>query len=252
MAWLLKPAVASKPFVPPYAVSGAYESLLKAFETTVTGANRTVKLPSRAVSASFHAVSSTKAVFSRSLYLRDWPHKKKLSPGRRLDVVISARETFHTRPVWSLTRSTVYANYLVAASDSAARLVQAVHFDFDAGGQDCHPYFHVQLTDEVIDDSLIEDLRSDGFELELKPCTGNRSSWVVTRIPTSDMTLASVLYCLVADHLPRDFAEFARQVHSIQNRLPRPAFSALRTSLSGSHHFKSSHWYAHMPNLGRP
>jgi hypothetical protein len=149
-----------------------------------------------------------------------------------------------TRDSWLLKRSTVYLNYFVV-SNTTAVLVQSLHYDFVEGGQPHHPFFHVQLTHEPIPEA---DLRSTGFDLQLKLQEPSSECWVTTRIPTSDMTLASVLYCLVADHLGTGFfGQFAERVHSIQERLPPPSFDALKNSIQKSAaHLKSSHWFAHM------
>jgi len=232
---------------PPPALSTAYVSLFEAFRDAVENAGGTVKLPSRAVSASFIERSRTTADFAWSFYLKNWPHRR-LSRGQRLDLLVSTLEAFDTSP-WRLTKSTVYMNSFIATSATTADLVQSLHFDFDSAGQDCHPYFHVQLSDELIPDAHIADLRDDDFDLTLRPAQGQDLCFVTMRIPTAEMTLASVMYCLVADHLPRAFPEFARRIHIIQNRLPPPGFDALRASLRRSRHFKSSHWFAHMANI---
>jgi hypothetical protein len=67
------------------------------------------------------------------------------------------------------------------------------------------------------------------------------------------MTIASVLYCLAADHLPPTiFEKFTKDVQAIEGRLPTLNFDALRESLEGNRdHFKSSHWFAHMSTKER-
>jgi hypothetical protein len=169
-----------------------------------------------------------------------------LTRGKRLDIAIKALEDFE-RPSWQLKKSTVHLNYFVV-SDCLASLVQSLHFDFLDGGQQDHPFFHVQLSDEVIPEA---DLRSAGFELEVAPHEASQC-WVTSRIPTPDMTLASVLYCLVADHLGSGvFRQFAENVLPIEGRLPTPGFEALRNSLRAPLlHLKSSHWFSHMGNPG--
>jgi hypothetical protein len=151
-------------------------------------------------------------------------------------------ETFSNEE-WRLTKSTVYLNYLVVVN-SIAHLAQALHFDFVAGGQPDHPLFHVQLTLEPISEN---DVLNEGYYDRLKVPRG-RECWVTTRIPTSDMTFPSVLYCLVADHLETViFKQFAEKVDSmLDERLPPPNFDSLKTSLHATTpHFKSSHWFAH-------
>jgi hypothetical protein len=185
--------------------------------------------------------------FETCLCLKNWPCKK-LPRGKRLYVVIKVLEILERlgplpNSSWGLTKSTVYLNYIVV-SDSAAHLAQSLHFDFVEGGQTDHPIFHVQLTDELLPEA---DLRSMGCDLDLKLTEPSPECWVTTRIPTSDMTFASVLYCIVADHLGTHFfRHFAERVDSIQEQLPQPSFDALKKSFQESSlTFKSSHWFAH-------
>ena len=118
------------------------------------------------------------------------------------------------------------------------------------GGSGVYFFSSVQWPHEPIPE---DELRSTGFDLQLKLQEPSSECWVTTRIPTSDMTLASVLYCLVADHLGAAFfGQFAERVHSIQERLPPPGFDALKDSIQKSlAHFKSSHWFAHMRGPGQ-
>jgi hypothetical protein len=229
--------------LPPNKVGSAYESLLEAFRAAVEDANLQIAIPARPVRSCFvQTGDATTAAFKECIYLKGWPCRR-LAGAKRLDVVIRALETF-ARPSWSLVKSTVYLNYFVV-SDSTAELVQALHYDFVEGGQPSHPFFHVQLSDEPIPE---DDLRSTGFDLQVRLPAQPNQCWVTTRIPTSDMTLASVLYSLVADHLGEGtFSQFAKDVHPIQERLPLPNCQAMRKSFQESMtHFKSSHWFAHM------
>lgn len=225
---------------PPYEVTSAYERFVEAFRLAVENANGVVALSSSGVLNSFHAAGAANAEFRLSLWLKQCPHRRL--GNKRLDVVIRALEKLQG-PSWDLIQSTVYANYFVV-SNSTARLVQSLHYDFVAGGQECHPLFHVQLTDEPIDAAGVRDINLD---LEVKLPDEPNMCWVTTRIPTPDMTLASVLYCMVADHLgPGIFREFESRVLSIQDKLPRLGYAALKNSVDSSLHFKSSHWFAHM------
>lgn len=227
----------------PYHVWGAYEQFLEEFRQSIEEANAQVSFPDAPLVSCFtESGEATTVAFKRCLYLKDCPCRK-LPRGKRLDIVIMALEEI-TRNSWLLKRSTVYLNYIVV-SNSQARLVQSLHYDFVEGGQANHPFFHVQLTDEPIPEA---DLRVTGFDLELKLPEPSNECWVTSRIPTCDMTLVSVLYCLVAHHLEEAiFRQFAERVDSIQERLPPPNFEALKGSLQQpSPHFKSSHWFAHM------
>lgn len=238
----------TQPVKPPYAVGGAYESLIETFRKTAEDADRNISLlPPPVLSCFTQPGSAATAEFKECFYLKNWPCRK-LGGDKRLDIVVKALETF-ARPAWSLTKSTVYVNYFVV-SGSEAELVQSLHYDFVQDGQDDHPFFHVQLTHELIPET---DLRSAGFDLEVKASSQTNHCWVTTRIPTPDMTLASVLYCLVADHFGEGvFRQFAKDVHSVQERLPSPNFEAMKKSLQKSMvHFKSSHWFAHMEGAAR-
>jgi len=227
----------------PNKVGSAYEDFVQAFCTAAEDANSKVVLPDRPLRSCFTASGDTTAAFNSCLYLKDWPCRK-LARIKRLDIVIKALEAFTVGDPWLLTKSTVYLDYFVVAN-SAASLAQSLHFDFVDGGQADHPFFHVQLGDEGIPH---DDLRSAGFDLQLNVPQQSNECWVTTRIPTPDMTLASVLYCLVANHLQTGiFRQFAEKISSIQDRLPHPVFEKLRMSFQESSvHFKSSHWFAHM------
>jgi hypothetical protein len=233
--------MASKTVLVPNRIRSAYEEFLEAFRTAVEAANLNLLNQSRPLKSSFIlAGSNDRATFTWSFCLKDWPCKR-LPKNKRLDIVVKAMETFN-RASWVLTKSTVYVNYFVI-SDASAKLAQSLHYDFVEGGQHDHPFFHVQLTDELIP---TDDLRSAGFELPV-PVLANEC-YVTTKIPTPDMTLASVIYCLMADHLGASgFSQFAENVESIQNRIPAPKFEAIKKSLDHfKAHFKSSHWFSHM------
>jgi hypothetical protein len=228
----------------PYRVWGAYETFIEAFRTAAEEANRAVTFDSKPLPSCFKLSQNGKAEFERCIYLKGWP---SLSLGRdkRLDIIVHALEEF-TRPEWLLTKSTVYLNYLVV-SNNKARLVQALHFDFDADARPKrpHPLFHVQLHLDLVRVPDNE-LRGMGFDLELEIPQEHKECEVTTRIPTPEMTLPSVLYCLVADHLGNIiFKKFAADICSmLKNQLPRPDFDMIRRSLQESPmHFKSSHWF---------
>jgi hypothetical protein len=152
--------------------------------------------------------------------------------------------TGNNKDLWTLRKSTVRLNYIVI-SNANGKLAQSLHFDFDQAGQPDHPFFHVQLTDEQIS---ADEYPNGDLDFEWQSPTEINECCVTTRIPTSDMTLTSVLYCLAADHLSGDiFKQFALKVDPIQDRLPPLRFEALKNSVKKtSFHFKSSHWFAHM------
>jgi hypothetical protein len=236
--------------VPPNALRSAYEDFRAAFESAAEDANRAVYFSTVPIGDCFTDSGAAIADFTYFVYLKDWPCRK-LARAKQLDVIVKVREQFRRAgPQWHLTKSTVYVNYLVVA-DGRRILTQALHYDFDAAGQPAHPFFHVQLTEDPIPQ---HELASAGINVDFEVRNPAGECFVATRIPTSDMTFASVLYCLMADHMgagtapgPGIFASFAKNVKSIEARLPQLSFDALRNSLRGSFDsFKSAHWFAHM------
>jgi hypothetical protein len=239
----------SKVINPPNKIRSAYEDFLESFRIAIEEADGTVFFPDRPVGSSFADSGHATIEFRRCLYLRNL-RSRRLAGGKRLDLIIMGMEELekgtgaHDRDLWTLKKSTVRLNYIVV-SNSTGRLVQALHFDFDQAGQVDHPFFHMQLTDELIS---ADECVTGRLDFELQSPSEPNECCVTARIPTSDMTLTSVLYCLAADHLGGDiFHQFAQRVDPIQDRLPALRFEALRKAVKGpSEHFKSSHWFAHM------
>lgn len=230
----------------PNTIRGAYETFFEAFRKAGNMDNVSVSFSTLPLPDCFTDSGSKATVeFNRCVYLKDL-RCQRLPGSKRLHVVIRVREEIiKVNGEWLLAHSTVYLNYFVV-SNSTALLAQSLHYDFKDGGQPNHPFFHVELTDELIP---VEHIRSTGFDLELKLPEQQVECWVTTRIPTPDMSFTSVLYSLAADHLqPHIFKQFAEDVESIiQKQIPRPAFDQLRESLKmNSLHFKSPHWFAHM------
>jgi hypothetical protein len=238
----------SKVIQPPNKIRTAYEDFLERFQIAVEEAAGEVFVPDRPVGSSFTDSGRATVEFKRCLYVRGLP-SRRLSRSKRLDVVVMGLEelekgTGNNKDLWTVRKSTVRLNYIVV-SDANGKLAQSLHFDFDQAGQADHPFFHVQLNDERIATAEYP-TRDLDFDWQLP--TESNECCVTTRIPTSDMTLTSVLYCLAADHLSGDiFKQFALKVDPIQDRLPPLRFEALKNSVEKtSFHFKSSHWFAHM------
>lgn len=229
--------------VTPNQVRSAYEDFLNFFQIAVEDNDGHVFFPDAPLHSCFTDSGQASVEFKRCLYIKNLPCRR-LSAGKRLDVVIVGMEELAKNDPWRVNRSTVYLNYFVV-SNAAAQLVQSLHFDFDETGQANHAFFHVQLSDELISEG---DRLSAHFDLPLQAIAQSNECWVTTRIPTPDMTMTSVLYCLAADHLRSDiFGQFADNIDPIQSRLPPLRFDALKNSVQrSSTHLKSSHWFAHM------
>jgi hypothetical protein len=234
--------MSSRPIFIPNDVRSAYEYIIEEFRKVAETATHNNMQIDKPLKDCFHESEDGKSInYIECFHLQDWPCKK-LSKGKRLDIFVKAMETFSRKP-FLLTKSTVYVNYFIISSRNAS-LRQALHYDFVDGGQINHPFFHAQLIDDHISK---EDLYCVGLEQGLRIALQSTKCWVTTKIPTPDMTLTSVFYCLVADHLGEDiFREFANKVESAQNRLPHPQYAALKDSLQeNKSHIKSSHWFAH-------
>jgi hypothetical protein len=223
----------------PYDRTSAYERLLNKFVEAVEEAGGQVKEPDAPVVSCFTRQGTASVEFKRCLYLKDCPCRRK-PKGLRLDIAISILEKIALNG-WSLDQSTVYVNYFLVEGRKAS-LVQALHYDLSDVDQECHPFFHVHLTAQRVCLSEFSDV-----DLGIDSRVDKPETAIATRIPTSDMTVASVLYCLAADHLdPSIFEKFASAVHGIQGELPAVCFDHLQGSLDKNRtHFKSSHWFAH-------
>lgn len=227
----------------PNQVRSAYDEFLRFFQVAIEDNDGRVFFPDAPLQSCFTDSGRASVDFKRCLYIRNL-ECRRLGAGKRLDVVIVGMEELERGDAWRVTKSTVYLNYFVVLN-GAAQLVQALHFDFDERGQVGHAFFHAQLSEELISE---RDRRSAQFDLPLRDIGQPSECWVTTRIPTPDMTLTSVLYCVAADHLKSGiFDQFAEKVGPIQGRLPLLRFDSLRTSITTSPlQFKSFHWFAHI------
>jgi len=158
-------------------------------------------------------------------------------------MVVWAQEEIADKPP-EILKSTVRVSYFTT-QDACAKLLHTVHFDYDCPPQDNHPLFHAHLTSEAITIPAPQ-AREIRFNWQIDPakvlCFQN------AKIPTSDMTLSSVLLCLAADHMVTKFVqEYVKSLKKIENNLPTPKCDTLRDSLiSGPNNLRSWHWFAHM------
>jgi len=223
----------------PYALPSSYESLISKVDEVVTKANSgTVKMPETALRDCFKRDNLTDPLtFVYEFQLRNWHARKE-----RVHIVIQVQETITgVAPYFVLAKSTVRVSYFSVDGKKAFPL-HTIHFDYGPA-QKCHPIFHAQLTADHLSLSA-EDLIELGHELVVhNPIKIFKNA----RIPTADMSLPSVLICLVADHIDNKFFPgFLDEVRDLQDKLPRPLFDHTKFSLQRQpHHLGSSHWYAH-------
>jgi hypothetical protein len=181
------------------------------------------------------------------LHLAGW--KSRCEPSKLVHILLHAQETIHTdREGLKLLKSSVQVHYY----RTDATLLQSVHFDYGKP-QAAHPLFHAQVSN--VEPRGLSAREAEELRFGFMTGTAGPACYRDARIPTSDMTLASVLLCLAADHLDCDdasddkrfFREFRAEFLRLHDRLPKPAIPSVLDSLKAqSDHFRSSHWFAHM------
>lgn len=229
----------------PGRVYDAYDRLLQKFREAAENASVGTVRFRPSIHACF-ASSRGESEFDCYLYLKDWRWRPRVGQGGDIvSIVVRAREVIRHAPL-EILKSNVGVSYFKVENE-CAKLLQTIHFDFaePKDDKDNHPVFHAQLTGKAIaiPESQAKEIRFDcQVDQTQVPCYRD------ARIPTSDMTLSSVLLCLVADHMLAHFVQqYMKALKQIENNLPVPRCDALRGSLAeGSHHVRSWHWFAHM------
>jgi hypothetical protein len=138
--------------------------------------------------------------------------------------------------------SSVCVNYFTVLEDQQ-KLLQAFHYDYDPTQRD-HPLFHMQVTNRCI---AMPPADSQSLEIQM-PVAVAEPVLRCARVPTCDMTLASALLCLAADHVGGQlFAEFLAKICKIQKGMPQPNIVKLGQSLGNPvQDVRSSHWFSHV------
>jgi hypothetical protein len=221
---------------------GAYERLLEATARTASDADAgSVRRPSSLVSR--FRTEQGKIIFECCVVLENWKWRASKTV-EHVTIVIHAKESL-INGGQTLEKSVVKVSYFEPQND-AARWLHTVHFDFEPQLR-CHPTFHAQLTREIVVPSA-EDRRELNCRVNFEAHPGR--CFERARIPTSDMTLASVLLCVVADHIREElFAPFKARVLEIQREMPMPNYDpSMKASLRNDvDRLGSSHWFAHVP-----
>lgn len=223
----------------PYNVTQKYEALIQGLRDAGTSADCGDVAEAQPIGACFRPSAAGDAVmFECALLLKQW-RWKGASGKERINILVHAREKIRKEDHVLLT-SSVGVNYLGLPDGD---LLQAFHFDYDPAQAD-HPLFHMQVTNRCIELSA-EHVQ----ELEIKmPAEPIPRVLRCARIPTCDMTLASVLLCLAADHVGGAiFAEFLERISELQQQMPQPDIGKLATSLGVAvGNVRSSHWFRHL------
>lgn len=224
----------------PYAITQSYESLLTAFSNACEGANKgSVSTPKSPLACFVRTTKDGPVKFSFKFHCKGW-HERS-SSSKLISIVIEALEIIEPDGR-ELSSSTVRLNYLHHDSNEL-RLAQSVHYDFTPPLSD-HAHFHAQISNDLIE---FQNGEADDLGIDAPIATPVQTQIRTTRIPTCDMTLSSVLLCLVADHVGGpQFQEFYAKVKELQSSLPQPKIEALKNSLGqGCRDVRSTHWFAH-------
>jgi hypothetical protein len=226
----------------PYKVTGKYELLIAALSEAGTSADCGEVVPAKPILSCFreNEQNPDEVLFDCILFLKSW-RWKGVSKKERINILIHARERIR-RENYALLSSSVCVNYFTGADDQP-ELLQAFHYDY-ATDQADHPLFHMQVTNRCI--ALSE---ADIVQLEMQmPAVVPPAVLRCARVPTCDMTLASVLLCLTADHVGGGlFAEFLTKICELQKEMPQPNIDKLGQSLGAPiQDVRSWHWFAHM------
>lgn len=224
-------------------IAAAYEHLVMRLEAAGEDAN------CGGVTYSIHprnafkpGARSTQVLFHCCLHLRQWRWRASSHSTDRVNILVKVEETIN-REQNTIERSSVRVNYF-AIDGETATMLECIQFDYIWPPLKDHPVFHAQFDDNPIP---AEEAGRAGFTFTIDANEKLRC-FKFARVPTCDMTLCSVLLMLVADHCGGNFFEsFLADILPIQNKLPRPLFDDLKTSLGATTpHFKSSHWFSHM------
>jgi hypothetical protein len=228
----------------PYKVTGKYEILINALSEAGASADCGDVALAKPVLSCFRSDDSGEVFFDCTLYLKKW-RWKGVSTKERINILIHAKERIR-RADQVLLSSTVCVNYFTA-SDDQPKLLQAFHYDYDPGQAD-HPLFHLQVTNRSI---ALSSAESEQLDMQM-PAAVSPAVLRCARVPTCDMTLASVLLCLAADHVGGAlFAEFLAKICEFQKEMPQPNIDKLGQSLGTPvQNVRSSHWFRHVVPQG--
>lgn len=219
-----------------YAITQKYEQLVESLRKIGEEANCGNVMQHAPVQTCFSSNEHGDVFFDCLLFLKEW-RWKGVSRHEKVNILLRAKETI-VRKNLKVKTSSVNVNYF--KSDSG-ELLQAFHYDHDPTQVD-HPIYHMQVTDRSIELSQDE---ADAFGLKAEVLQ-TPPLLRCARVPTCDMTLASVLLCLVADHIGGHFFKaFFDTVCELQSSLPRTFAKELTQGVSAGENANSPHWFRH-------
>ena len=184
--------------------------------------------------------------FECYLHCKNWKwDRASTKDGARLSIILKVQETVDLVSA-RISSSVVNVSYIAFRGEEFRKpvVLQSMHYDFDPN-QD-HALFHAQMCEYPVRipmeaDSIRQDLGID-FDLPEK-IEGHCHPEV--RMPTSDMTISSVLLCLAHDHFKAAvFQKFREKLREIVIDMPRPDITKLKASLDDEPEtVRSWHWF---------
>jgi hypothetical protein len=221
----------------------SYENLVNAFEDISSEANCGFVFVTQNPAACFRS-TRTRVIFDLTIHCKEWKWKSSTDPLHKtkvVNIVVSAHEEIRRHKL-ALMSSVVEVCYLDVV-DGCAQLLQSVHFDYDPCQRD-HALFHAQVSNQMV---IIPNEQRGPLEIDFTLPEAAQPRHRSARIPTSDMTLSSVLVSLTADHIGGQlFRKFQRTAAGYQEKMPLPVIGRLCKSLNAeTRDLRSSHWYCH-------
>jgi hypothetical protein len=222
-------------------ISEAYSSFLLRFNSTCQDGNYSIRYDGF-VPKLIRTGSATpnRICVEGIIYLREWPYKV-VSRQKKVDILIRGTEQFDNEGT-ECVYSNVHVNYMTVSPTGTARVIENIHYDFEAIPGDAHPFFHAQFANNEVSDQLGRSVV--GFEYGID--SRDRSTrYKNMRIPTAHMNVPSVLLCLAADHMKgANFQELIEHVRRSNHSLPGASCQRMRESFANGKDFcKSFHWY---------
>jgi hypothetical protein len=132
------------------------------------------------------------------IYLQGWP-ENSASIKKKIDILVDGFELIESGSV--IVRSNVAVNYFDTGqklSKNVLKPLQSIHYDYSEP-QVGHPHFHAQLSEGLIK----EKDKSEAFKRYRLDPPNLDDRLKGMRIPTSHVSLISVLVGLIADHSRR-------------------------------------------------
>jgi hypothetical protein len=184
------------------------------------------------------ATNSKQIVIDTICHFPEWRYKPSLTSDR-IHILVQSREIYF-RAEDQISRSNVQVLYLQPSTNTAARSLLALHYDFELPVPRAHPVFHAQFG---TGNFPVEKLRAIGFRSTIIP-PPKETLYSCVRIPTPCMNFASVLVGLAADHLAPQFSDqVLKLVRASQLTSWEAGCTSLKASLKAGSYLPSHHWY---------